>query len=124
MNTLIRLNAFELARLAAAKKLSVVEFTNRYTNKNGAEILRDSKGHCPFLSDKGCDVYDNRPLVCRLYPLCRNSQTKDGEAFRILDPVPGATGTYGTKGTVDDYLDKQCAEEFIVASDEFMETRK
>ncbi|GAB6093938.1 YkgJ family cysteine cluster protein [Desulfatiferula olefinivorans] len=33
---------------------------------------RASDGHrCPFVSDAGCTVYDDRPAACRLFPLAR-----------------------------------------------------
>ncbi|WP_022665025.1 YkgJ family cysteine cluster protein [Desulfospira joergensenii] len=32
--------------------------------------MGDAKGHpCPFLSEKGCGVYEDRPYSCRAYPL-------------------------------------------------------
>ncbi|GAU09464.1 YkgJ family cysteine cluster protein [Desulfoplanes formicivorans] len=34
-------------------------------------MLEDEKGSCPFLGEKGCSVYTNRPGACRAYPLGR-----------------------------------------------------
>lgn len=32
--------------------------------------MSDADGHpCPFLSEKGCTVYENRPYSCRAYPI-------------------------------------------------------
>ena len=31
--------------------------------------LQEANGWCPFLSEKGCSVYDDRPSSCRTYPL-------------------------------------------------------
>ena len=107
INTHIRLNAYEITRLASAKGLSNNEFIDRYTQEGGTEILHDSQGHCAFLVDDACSVYDDRPLVCRIYPLCLNNRAKDGEVFRLLEPDPETKGKYGTAGTVNDYLNSQ-----------------
>lgn len=29
----------------------------------------DGKGACPFMTDEGCSVYEDRPATCRYYPL-------------------------------------------------------
>ncbi len=44
--------------------------------------LSNTDGHCVFLGDQGCTVYDVRPAGCRLYPL-------------VLDPDKG-------QGVLDD----------------------
>ncbi|MHA1732482.1 MAG: YkgJ family cysteine cluster protein [Promethearchaeota archaeon] len=33
------------------------------------KLLPGEGGSCPFLSESGCTIYENRPLACRAYPL-------------------------------------------------------
>ena len=30
-------------------------------------LVQDQQGNCPYASEKGCEVYNDRPLLCRLY---------------------------------------------------------
>ncbi len=43
--------------------------------------LREQKGHpCPFLENKGCGVYQDRPSACRTYPLERGVGKEDKDS--------------------------------------------
>lgn len=43
--------------------------------------MRDDVEHtCPFLGEKGCSVYPDRPTACRTYPLERAVEKREGEA--------------------------------------------
>ena len=33
--------------------------------RGGGEV--DVPGSCPFSSEAGCQIYDQRPIICRLY---------------------------------------------------------
>lgn len=65
-------------RRIAAKKLSVeskmpiVQAQRMYDFNNGDPIVleRTTEGHCRFLKDRFCSIYEQRPLTCRLY-LCQ-----------------------------------------------------
>ena len=35
-------------------------------------LLSDGKVHCPYITDMKCTIYENRPSVCRTYPLSTN----------------------------------------------------
>ncbi|WP_321468760.1 YkgJ family cysteine cluster protein [Halarcobacter sp.] len=35
-------------------------------------LLTNGKDYCPYLKDYKCTIYENRPTVCRLYPLSPN----------------------------------------------------
>jgi Fe-S-cluster containining protein len=39
----------------------------------------DEKGTCPFVTKKGCTIYEDRPSACRLYPVGRASTLIGGE---------------------------------------------
>ena len=43
--------------------------------------MKKDEGHrCPFVTDKGCSIYEDRPESCRLYPIGRASALVDREA--------------------------------------------
>jgi Fe-S-cluster containining protein len=44
--------------------------------------MNETDKKCPFVSDKGCDVYFDRPWPCRMYPLDMND---DGTYSQITD---------------------------------------
>lgn len=82
----IGLNPWELARLAAARGLSPVDFRERFSAEGGTVLAfdgpRDGRGlaacsqYGARLDDAtpGCVVHAARPLACRLYPLGRRQQ--------------------------------------------------
>ncbi len=42
--------------------------------------MKQEKGHrCPFVTEKGCTIYEDRPEACRLYPVGRASALVDRE---------------------------------------------
>ena len=40
---------------------------------------KDKEQRCPFVSEKGCAIYEDRPEACRLYPVGRASALVDRE---------------------------------------------
>jgi len=42
--------------------------------------MSEKDKNCPFVSEKGCAVYDDRPWPCRMYPL----NMEDDGTFRII----------------------------------------
>ena len=79
--------------------MSSVEFLERYTTQHigpesGLPIVAlktpDASGlRCPFVTEKGCRVYPDRPASCRTYPLVRaisrnRESGKVNEHFRLL----------------------------------------
>jgi Fe-S-cluster containining protein len=57
-----------LATIARLRELGykVNEFV---VQRGGERRLRNREGKCFFLTDKGCKVYEDRPMGCRFYPL-------------------------------------------------------
>ena len=72
-------------------------------------------GACPFLTDKGCAVYEHRPLDCKLFPFAT-----------MINPKPAASGLWlvldasvcygdGDKKWVKKFIQKhQCAAMTLV----------
>ena len=85
----IALTPYDVVRLKARLGLSSAEFLDRYTvviPAAGRLIplvvlqMNPTDKHCPFVSESGCGVYEDRPWPCRMYPLDMNA---DG-TFRVI----------------------------------------
>lgn len=114
----IRVNPYEVARLAENQQISTSEFLERRTTDGGTLLVQEESGRCTFLGSEGCTVHPDRPLVCRLYPLGRH--TGDGEEwFSSIAPQEGSLGVYGEDGTVQDFLDAQGTTPFIEAVERY-----
>lgn len=72
---------YDIVRLKSSLGLDSEEFLRRFTTLEiGDNIyfptvklrLQDNESKaCPFLAEKGCSVYNDRPTACRTYPLER-----------------------------------------------------
>jgi len=85
----IFLTPYDIIRLKNRLGISSGEFLEKYTvspfdQKQKYPVIllkmrKDEKKTCPFVTDKGCSVYDDRPWSCRMYPLGLASP-KEGSA--------------------------------------------
>jgi hypothetical protein len=100
----IQVGPYEVLRLARNRGLTTTALLREFTDAGGTLLRVRDDGACVFLTPQGCGVHADRPLVCRLYPLGRKVDTDGTESFGDLPPHPETEGTYGTDGTVDDYL--------------------
>lgn len=119
-NKIIKLNPYEVARLAANMGISTTDFIRNYTLAHGTVLKMTGKGECIFHTSSGCRVHADRPLVCRLYPLGRHVAAKGEESFSLLPPHPQSEGIFGHEGTVADYLKEQGAEPYIHSVDQYL----
>jgi Fe-S-cluster containining protein len=101
---MVWINPWELACLAAAKKVSPREFRDHYTEPGGIRLRFDGapdRNGLPacsmYLPRQGCSVHPGRPLSCRLYPLGREKRGDSqrylhrGHRFPCLDGCPEVT---------------------------------
>ena len=88
----IVLTPYDVLRLKNGLKISSGEFLDKHTiiiPKKGHLIpivilkMNESDKKCPFVSENGCVVYNDRPWPCRMYPLNTND---DGTYSLITDP--------------------------------------
>ncbi len=98
------------------------EFLLKYTEpfilpKSELPIVRlkmreDKDKTCPFLGEKGCTIYEVRPLACRYYPLGfglfrnRDKQTNEEVYYLVKEGFCQGLGT-GKEMTVDEYRSSQ-----------------
>ncbi len=117
---IIRLNPYDVARLAARLGISTTLFLKAYACAGGGALRVPETGVCVFLNSKGCSVHPDRPLVCRLYPLARNTSDDGDETFTLLESDAECIGTFGETGTVADYLSRQDAIEPLDKVDRYL----
>jgi len=75
------LTPYDILRLKNRLGISSDVFLERYTDTVKVDyspfpmvrlrMKKEDGQHCPFLSEQGCTVYEDRPGACRLYPLGR-----------------------------------------------------
>jgi Fe-S-cluster containining protein len=115
---LIQVDPYEIARLARRFGQTTAEFRRERTEDGaGNHLKRHADGSCVFLEPEGCTVYEDRPLVCRIYPLGRHVDADGVEHWSHLTPHPETKGRYSRSGTIGDYLTTQGAEPFMRATD-------
>ncbi|KJU85354.1 protein belonging to Uncharacterized protein family UPF0153 [Candidatus Magnetobacterium bavaricum] len=90
----IVLSPYDIVRMKNRLGISSGEFLLRYTSTNIAtetnlpfiKLGMDDAGKCRFVTEEGCSIYGDRPLVCRYYPLGYGVAKKgtDGGHFYFL----------------------------------------
>lgn len=79
----LALTPYDVLRLRARLGISTGEFLERYCLLETSEeevlprvylgMVDDGRGSCPFVSQEGCAVYEDRPAACRTYPVGRGA---------------------------------------------------
>ena len=122
-NVNIFLSPYDVLRMKRRLGLTSSEFLERHTllpvqkdMKTPVVLLRmqdDEAKSCPFVTDAGCSMYQDRPWPCRMYPLGLAAQrdTPDGwqgERFYFLLREEGCRGLEEPRRwTVREWLDDQ-----------------
>jgi Fe-S-cluster containining protein len=75
----------DVEQLARRLGISKNAFKVKYTITYGGKRLL--KGPCPFLVDNRCSVYEDRPIVCKTYPLNRR-KIVPGHSFIMIGGCP------------------------------------
>ncbi len=76
-NINIILTPYDILRIRRELNLPADEFLLRFTTPGylektdlpGVKINLDENGRCPFVTEKGCTIYEHRPTTCRYYPV-------------------------------------------------------
>ncbi|MEN8135960.1 MAG: YkgJ family cysteine cluster protein [Thermodesulfobacteriota bacterium] len=76
-NINIILTPFDILRIRKELNLPADEFLLRFTtpvflektDMPGVKLNLDENGRCPFVTEKGCTIYQQRPTTCRYYPV-------------------------------------------------------
>jgi Fe-S-cluster containining protein len=118
---IIRVNPYEVVRLAARFEISTSYFLKVYTMAQGTVLKVPYNGYCVFRNYAGCAVHQDRPLVCRLYPLRRNTADDHTETFTLVETEPRCVALLGDKGTINEYLADQETDEYVRAVDRYID---
>ncbi len=116
----IQVNPYEVARLAHNKGLSTTQFIASYLEPGKPYLDNRSDGACVLLTEHGCGVHADRPLVCRIYPLEQRVTGEGVESFHPAKPHPRTEGVYGREGTVEDFLHAQGLFPFLEVRDRYL----
>jgi Fe-S-cluster containining protein len=119
-NKRIQVNPYEVARLSRNKGLSTTDLIRDYLEPGKPYLDNQSDGACVFLTDQGCGVHADRPLVCRIYPLVQKLTGEGRESFHYAAPHPKTEGVYGQEGTVKDFLMAQGLPPFLEVRDRYV----
>jgi hypothetical protein len=129
------LTPYDILRLKKHLNLPSPAFLERYTVTHiGPEtglpviVLRQDAASgmtCPFVSDRGCTVYENRPSSCRIYPLARlasrSRETGELTEHYALMREPHCKGFRGQKQqTVREWIHSQGLAEYNEMNDLMM----
>lgn len=127
---------YDILRLKKRLRLSSGEFLERYTTRHigpgsGLPIVTlkpNDAGRltCPFVSEKGCRVYEDRPASCRTYPLVRaiSRCRKTGritERFMLLKEPHCLGFNEPLKQTVRQWMEGQEIETYNSINDNLMQ---
>ncbi len=129
---MVRLNPWELAKLAEAKGITPKEFRNLYCDFGGIQLRfdgdpgwKDLASCSQYKPGFGCKVHSGRPLVCRLYPLGRQKQGEkkhyihQGNDFPCLEGCPDVVKLPSM--TVSQYIEGQGAQDYEAVQDSYLE---
>jgi Fe-S-cluster containining protein len=122
----IFLTPYDIIRLKNRLGISSGEFLEKYTvspfdqkQKYPVILLKmrdDEKKRCPFVTEQGCSVYDDRPWSCRMYPLGMASPKEgspEGDEFYFLMKEPICKGfDQEVKQSVKEWMVNQGIEEY------------
>jgi uncharacterized protein len=122
----IMLTPLDVLRLARKLDITTGEFLNRHTlmpitKDLGLPVLMLRMGdkpelRCPFVSDEGCGVYEDRPWSCRMYPVgmgippARAGEEPEPVYFLFEDDFCDG-GSEPKKWTVDEWRTDQRVQE-------------
>jgi hypothetical protein len=130
----IVLTPYDILRMKHTLGVHSSEFLEKYTlspfgkdQKIPAVILKmdPETRRCPFVSEKGCGIYADRPWACRMYPLGfaqPDNPSPTDHAFHFLIREDLCKGHDVGQGlTVSDWISGQGIEEYDVSGAPFKE---
>ncbi len=132
------LTPYDVLRLKNRLGLSSDEFLDKYTETDMSSHRRfpmarlkmrdDEKRTCPFVTEAGCRIYEDRPGACRLYPVGRASRmvVVDGEKntrdkFFLVDEAHCFGFKEERLWTLEEWLGHEGVNEYNAMNDKWLE---
>lgn len=109
----IALTPYDVLRMKNALNMTSGDFLDRYTLIVGRDKqlipvvflkMNEEDKKCPFVSEEGCRIYENRPWACRMFPLDMDSE---GMFQLIADPAKCKGLVSGETIRIADWLVEQ-----------------
>jgi len=129
----IALTPYDVLRMRKRLGISSGEFLDRYTivpfskdQKFPVVLLKmrdDERKSCHFVGDEGCEIYDNRPWACRMYPVgVASPGAEEEEKFYFILREEDCRGhEQGQSWTIASWMKDQGVVEYDVLGEEFKE---
>lgn len=130
------LTPYDILRIKNRLKLPSDAFLERYTDTDTfnhsmfpmvrLKMKEDKNQTCPFVTEEGCTIYEDRPGACRLYPLGRASTIVDSEKnarekFFIVHE-PHCLGFQQEKSwKMEDWLNHEGVTQYSAMNDQWLE---
>ena len=132
----LTLTPYDILRMKNRLGLSSDEFLDKFTDTVMGDHSRfpmvklkmneDEQQTCPFVTRKGCIIYEDRPGACRIYPLGRAAskagREKDAiEKFFIVDEEHCLGTQEERQWTLDEWLKNEGLDEYNAMNDQWLE---
>lgn len=129
------LTPYDVLRLKNRLKLHSEKFLEQYVIIEWEEgmgfptcyltMVDDGRASCVFVTDKGCNIYEDRPGACRAYPVGRGASRDGGGTVTeqyVLVKEPHCQGfEENPKQTASDYFQNQGLAEYNQFNDPLMQ---
>lgn len=129
------LTPYDILRMKNRLGLSSDEFLESYTDTAVEDqhrfpmvklkMRQDQRQSCPFVTPKGCTIYEDRPGACRLYPLGRASAMVDGhryarEKFFVVAETHCKGFEARKRWTLNEWLKTEGVNEYNAINDQWL----
>ncbi len=120
------LTPYDVIRMKNRLKITSTEFLKKYTTWHIGYytglpvVMLKMEPKCPFVSEEGCTIYEDRPSSCRLYPLAR-VKIGNEEYYYIVKEDFCKGFEEDKEWTVEEWIKDQGAEVYNRMNDVFME---
>ena len=126
----LTLTPYDVLRLKKRLGLGSGDFLDQYTESQDdpgrfprlkLKMTDGLKKPCPFVTPRGCSIYEDRPGACRTYPLGRGSAQGGREMFFLVQEGHCRGFEQERQWEVDEWLADQGLEEYNRLNDQWME---
>jgi len=128
----IFLTPYDILRLRARLGITTEEFLDNYTISPFTKKMKfrvvmlkmkdEGRKPCPFVTEQGCSVYEDRPWPCRMYPVgsaqSHGAVTTDEDFYFVLQEghCHGHEDSQAREWTIGDWIADQGADEYDEAN--------